>query len=184
MKTWIASATLLVSLLAVGASLASWKVSSLQAPLSEAPPAEPAEAVSAAVAQAREHRESATAIGTVLALQSVTLRNEIAGTVRQVSLQPGQIVAAGTVLVALDVSVEQAELQAQQAQLALARTALQRLERLREHNASTDVEVDRARAERDVMLAQVARRRSSRARRSGCRSARVSGWPTSTRAST
>jgi membrane fusion protein (multidrug efflux system) len=165
MKTWIASATLLVSLLAVGASLASWKVSSLQAPLSEAPPAEPAEAVSAAVAQAREHRESATAIGTVLALQSVTLRNEIAGTVRQVSLQPGQIVAAGTVLVALDVSVEQAELQAQQAQLALARTALQRLERLREHNASTDVEVDRARAERDVMLAQVARTQAIIARK-------------------
>jgi membrane fusion protein (multidrug efflux system) len=165
MKTWIASATLLASLLAVGASLASWKASSLQAPGDAVAPSEPAEAVSAAVAQAREHRESATAIGTVLALQSVTLRNELAGTVRQVSLQPGQIVAPGAVLVALDVSVEQAELQAQQAQLALARTALQRLERLREHNASTDVEVDRARAERDVMLAQVARTQAIIARK-------------------
>jgi membrane fusion protein, multidrug efflux system len=82
-----------------------------------------------------------------------------------VSLQPGQIVQPGAVLVALDVSVEQADLQAQQAQLALARTALQRLERLREHNATTDVEVDRARAERDVTLAQIARTQAVIARK-------------------
>jgi membrane fusion protein (multidrug efflux system) len=165
MKTWIASGTLLVSLLAVGASLGSWKESALNDAAAAPPPAEPAEAVSAVVAQAREHRESTTAIGTVLALRSVTLRNELAGTVKQVALQPGAIVQPGTVLVALDVSVEQAELQAQQAQLALARTALQRLERLREHNASTDVEVDRARAERDVTLAQIARTQAIIARK-------------------
>jgi membrane fusion protein, multidrug efflux system len=165
MKTWIASGTLFISLLAVGASLASWKVSSLSPHDGASPPAEPAEAVSAAVAQAREHRESSSAIGTVLALRSVTLRNELAGTVKHVALQPGQIVQPGTVLVALDVSVEQADLQAQQAQLALAGTALQRLERLREHNATTDVEVDRARAERDVTLAQIARTQAVIARK-------------------
>ena len=157
MKTWIASGTLLVSLLAVGASLGGWKASSLNAAGGATPAAEPAEAVSAAVARARDHRDSVTAIGTVLALRSVTLRNELAGTVKHVVLRPGQIVAPGTVLVALDVAVEQAELQAQQAQLALARTALQRLERLREHSATTDVEVDRARYERDAALAQIAR---------------------------
>lgn len=165
MKTWIASGTLLASLLAVGATLASWKVSSMSPPDGAAPAAEPAEAVSAAVAQAREHRERSSAIGTVLALRSVTLRNELAGTVKYVALQPGQIVAPGTVLVALDVAVEQADLQAQQAQLALARTALQRLERLREHNATTDVEVDCARAERDVTLAQIARTQAIIARK-------------------
>lgn len=165
MKTWIASGTLLASLLAVGATLASWKVSSMSPPDGASPAAEPAEAVSAAVAQAREHRERSSAIGTVLALRSVTLRNELAGTVKHVALQPGQIVAPGTVLVALDVAVEQADLQAQQAQLALARTALQRLERLREHNATTDVEVDRARAERDVTLAQIARTQAIIARK-------------------
>jgi membrane fusion protein (multidrug efflux system) len=158
MRTWIASGTLLVALLGVGASLAGWKASSLSAADSASATAvEPAEAVSAAVARLREHRDTASAIGTVLALRSVTLRNELAGTVKHVSLRPGEIVAPGTVLVALDVSVEQADLQAQQAQLALARTALQRLERLREYNATTDVEVDRARAERDVTLAMIAR---------------------------
>jgi membrane fusion protein, multidrug efflux system len=40
-----------------------------------------------------------------MALRSITLRNELSGTVRKVMLTPGQIVEAGTVLVALDVSV-------------------------------------------------------------------------------
>jgi membrane fusion protein (multidrug efflux system) len=98
-----------------------------------------------------------TSIGTVLALRSVTLRNELAGTVRQVSLTPGQVVEAGTVLVALDDSVEKAELKALDAQAALAETTLARHERLKGENATTEVAVDRARAERDVALAQIAR---------------------------
>jgi RND family efflux transporter MFP subunit len=99
----------------------------------------------------------ATAIGTVLALRSVTLRNELAGTVRHVALKPGEVVEAGSVLVALDVSVEQADLKAQQAQAELAKTSLARLQRLREFNATSEIEVDRARAERDVALAHIAR---------------------------
>jgi membrane fusion protein (multidrug efflux system) len=93
------------------------------------------------------------------------LRNEVPGTVKHVALQPGQVVEAGTVLIALDVSVEQADLRAQEAQLALAKTALERLEKLREHNATSDVEVDKARAERDVTLAQIARTQAIIARK-------------------
>ena len=67
-----------------------------------------------------EHHQTATSIGTVLALRSITLRNELAGTVSQVKFVPGQTVEAGAVLVALDVSVEEADLRAQQAQAVLA----------------------------------------------------------------
>jgi len=166
MNRWIASGTLLVSLAAVGAALAAWKANSLgSADAAAAHYPEPTEAVGAAVAQLREHRQATSAIGTVLALRSVTLRNELAGTVKQVALHPGQIVEPGTVLVALDVSVEQADLRAQEAQLALARTSLERLEKLREHNATSDVEVDKARAERDVTLAQIARTQAVIARK-------------------
>ena len=98
-----------------------------------------------------------TSIGTVLATRSVTLRNELAGTVSQVNLTPGQIVEAGTVLVRLDVSVEAAELEAQQAQASLAQTILARSEQASQTNAVSAIEVDRARAERDVALAQIAR---------------------------
>lgn len=60
-------------------------------------------------------------------------------------------------LVALDVSVEEAELEAQKAQAALAQTTLSRLETLSSHDAVAQEEVDQARAERDVAQAQVAR---------------------------
>jgi membrane fusion protein (multidrug efflux system) len=160
-RGWIASTLLLATILATGAGLAAWKYTGIVA--SEAAAAnqpEPMEAVTAAVAREREHRRTTTSIGTVLALRSITLRNELAGTVRRVQLTPGQIVDAGTVLVALDASVEEAELQAQQAQAALAETTLQRLENLREHRATSQEEVDQARAARDVALAQMARTRA------------------------
>src|SRR5437867_9258301 len=118
---------------------------------------DPSEAVTLAVAAPRQHQPSTSAVGTVLALRSVTLRNELAGTVRQVTLSPGQIVEAGTVLVALDVSVEAASLQAEEARAALTETTLSRLQRLLEHNAGSVEVVDRARGERDVSLAEIAR---------------------------
>src|SRR5690606_34475726 len=80
-----------------------------------APMAEPAQVVTEAVAQPRDYRGSTTAIGTVLATRSISLRNELPGTVRGVGLRSGQGVEAGTVLVALDVSVEEAELRARKA---------------------------------------------------------------------
>ncbi|MGH7526642.1 MAG: efflux RND transporter periplasmic adaptor subunit, partial [Gemmatimonadales bacterium] len=121
---------------------------------------EPMESVTAAVAQERQHRRTTTSIGTVLALRSITLSNEVAGTVSRVHLTPGRIVEAGTVLVALDASVEEAELEAQEAQAALAQTTLGRLEGLRKHQAVSQEEVDQARAERDVAQAQIARTRA------------------------
>ncbi|MGH8572437.1 MAG: efflux RND transporter periplasmic adaptor subunit [Gammaproteobacteria bacterium] len=115
------------------------------------------ESVAVAVAKEREHRPTTTSIGTVLALRSITLRNELPGTIRQVRLMPGQVVEPGTVLVALDVSVEEAELKAQRAQATLAQTTLDRAHRLSRRGAASEEEVDRARAERDVALAQMAR---------------------------
>jgi membrane fusion protein (multidrug efflux system) len=115
------------------------------------------ESVTVAVAKEREHRPTTTSIGTVLALRSITLRNELPGTIRQVMLMPGQVVEPGTVLLALDVSVEEAELKAQRAQAALVQTVLGRMQRLRQRRAVSEEEVDRALAERNVALAQIAR---------------------------
>jgi len=159
-KTLVRALILLAVVLAAGAGLAAWKNAALEASATPPAGAEPMEAVTAAVAQSREHRPTVTAIGTVLALRSVTLRNELPGTVRRVALTPGRIVASGEVLVALDVSVEQADLAAREAQLALAQTSLARLERLLERRAVSVEEVDRARAERDVAAAEIARIRA------------------------
>ncbi len=156
-----ASSLLLLIVFAVAGVLATWKSDSIAAAdAAAASQPEPMEAVTVAVARPREHRSTVTAIGTVLATRSVTLRNELPGTVREVRLTPGQVVEAGTVLVRLDVAVEEAELAAQQAQATLAQTLLDRNQEASENRAVSAIEVDRARAERDVALAQIARTRA------------------------
>lgn len=160
-RGWTGSAALLMTLAITASSLVAWKRASVRkADAAAARQPEPAESVTLAVARERQYRPTTTSVGTVLALTSITLRNELAGTVRQVTLVPGQVVEAGTVLVALDVSVEEAELQAQTAQADLAATTLARLERLRDAQATSQEEVDQARAARDVALAQLARTRA------------------------
>jgi membrane fusion protein (multidrug efflux system) len=157
---------LLGTLVTTGAALAAWKVSELKKSEAEAASQpEPIEAATAAVASSRSYRPTSTSVGTVLALRSITLENEVAGTVRRVGLTPGQIVEPGALLVALDVSVEEAELKAQEAQAALAQTTLDRLETLSSHNAVAQEEVDQARAARDVAQAQIARTRAVIARK-------------------
>ena len=103
---------------------------------------------------------SAVELGAVLGLRSVTLRNELLGTVRDVRLVPGQTVEPGAVLVALEVEVERAELAALEARAALAETTLARLERLSAENATSEATVDQARAARDVARAETARTRA------------------------
>ena len=165
-RHWVGSVLLPLLVLGMGVGLAAWKYDAIQdGQLASAKQPEPMEAVTVAVAKEIEHRNTTTSIGTVLALRSISLRNELAGTVRDVRLNPGQIVEAGTVLVALDVSVEDAELKAQEAQAALAKTVLDRRQNLNHEMATTQEEIDRARADLDVARAQIARTKAIIARK-------------------
>lgn len=165
-RTWIRSSVLLATVVVTGVVLAAWKHASVEdANAASANQPEPMESVLVAVAKEREHTHTTTSIGTVVALRSITLRNEVPGTVHRVALTTGQIVEPGTVLVALDVSVEEAELKAQQAQAALAETLLVRAQHLSDNRAGSKTELDSAGAERDVALAQVARTRAIIARK-------------------
>jgi membrane fusion protein, multidrug efflux system len=165
-RGWIASSLLLLMVVAAGIGLAAWKYASIQETYAASMnQPEPMESVIVAVAREFEHRQTTTSIGTVLALRSITLRNELSGTVSQVRLTPGEVVDAGTVLVTLDVSVEEAELKAQAAQAVLAKTVLDRRQHLSQDLATAEEEVDRARADRDVALAQIARTRAVIARK-------------------
>ncbi|MGQ0557872.1 MAG: efflux RND transporter periplasmic adaptor subunit [Nitrospiraceae bacterium] len=157
-QNWLRSVLLVCFVLLIGIGLGAWKYESIQGDqAASANQPEPMESVTTAVARAIDHRQTTTSIGTVLALRSITLKNELAGTVREIRLTPGQIVEAGTLLVALDVSVEEAELRAQEAQVALAKTVLNRRQHLSQELATTQEEVDRARADLDVAQAQIAR---------------------------
>ena len=157
-RRWLAPSLLIGIVVGSGTALAAWKHSSLEAAeIAASSQPEPAETVAVAVAHEREHSPTTTSIGTVIATRSITVRNELSGTVRHVALAPGKIVEAGTVLVALDVSVESAELQALQAQADLAQTQYERMQRMVRERAASEMEVDQARAERDVALAQIER---------------------------
>lgn len=162
MKQLLNRSTILVAaLVAAGGALAAWKVAAIaDSAAAAASQPEPLESVVVAAAKERSHTPATTAVGTVVARRSVTLRNELPGTVRRVSLAPGRIVEAGTVLVALDVSVEEAELRAQEAQATLAETLFERARRLSERRAVSANELDEALAERDVALAEMARTRA------------------------
>lgn len=134
---WIGSSLLLILVAVSGLGLAAWKYTSIQETnAAAASQPEPMESVTVAIAEERTHRQSITSIGTITALRSITLQNEVPGTVRQVHFTSGQIVERGALLITLDVSVEQAELKEQE-----------------------------ARAELDVALAQVARNKAIIARK-------------------
>lgn len=154
----IRSSVLVATILTSAGLLTAWKFAAArEASAAAANQPEPMESVTAAVTSERQHRRTTTSIGTVLALRSISLRNELPGTVRQVALVSGQVVDEGTVLVALDVAVEEAELKALEAQANLAQTLFSRLERMAQRNAASTTELDNARAERDVAVAQIAR---------------------------
>ncbi|MFO1030852.1 MAG: efflux RND transporter periplasmic adaptor subunit [Planctomycetota bacterium] len=154
----VASVLLVLVALGVGAGLYLWKSAANEAAAAAAaaqPP--PTWAVEAATVASRPFARSTTSIGTVRALQSITLRNELPGTVHKVSLQTGQVVEAGAVLVELDVAVEMAELQALEAEAKLAGSMLARMEQALAKQGASAADVDRARAEHDKALANVAR---------------------------
>jgi membrane fusion protein (multidrug efflux system) len=166
LRRWRKPGLLVAGTLGLAIALAAWKTSSIaESNAAAANQYEPAESVAAAIAQAREHVRTTTSIGTVVALRSITVRNELPGTIRAVNLSPGTIVEAGTVLVGLDVSVEQAELQALEAQAKLATTQLERMQRMVDRKAASAMELDAAQAQRDVAVAQIARTKAVIARK-------------------
>ena len=118
---------------------------------------EPPEFVESAVARTQSFARATTAIGTVRALQSINLQNELAGTVRSVGLKTSQVVEAGAVLVELDVAVEQAEQLSLEAEARLAESMLKRMEQAEKNQGASAADVDRARAEHDKTIANVER---------------------------
>jgi membrane fusion protein, multidrug efflux system len=157
----IGSSLLLLTVAAIATALAAWKRESLRkADEAALQQPEPVQVITVAHSSSRPHARTATSVGTVMALRSITLRNELAGTVEEVMLVPGAVVEEGTVLVALDVSVEEAELKAEEAESALAETLLGRIQRASESHGASEADVDRAKAQLDIMLARVARTRA------------------------
>jgi len=125
MKTKIIIA--IVSVLAVAGGLGAIKALQIKTMIDSAKAMpEQTETVSTCVAQEETWQDTLSAIGTVSAVQGVTITPEIPGLVREITFEPGAVVAKGDVLVHLDVASETAQLRAVEAQLELARINLER----------------------------------------------------------
>lgn len=108
---------------------------------------EPMEAVATVRARQGEWSASVRAIGTVVALRQLEIRNEIAGTITTMGFQSGDIVDAGQVLIEFDTRQERALLAAAEAEARLAKSTLERRQGLRGSAAFSAQEFDRAQAD-------------------------------------
>jgi membrane fusion protein, multidrug efflux system len=108
--------------------------------------AAPPECVSSVLVQEEKWQATLNAIGSVMAVQGVTVTPEIPGIVREIAFESGSVVAQGDLLVRLDTSAEEAQLRALEAQEDLARINLDRERSLRSQSMISQSELDTAEA--------------------------------------
>jgi len=115
----------------------------------------PPEAVTTIVAQQEEWPATLNVIGTLAAVQGVTVSADLPGIVDRILFDSGEAVRAGQVLAVLDTRQEQAQLAAIDAQRELARLTLERMQGLLNERVISRAEFDRATAEFGRTDAQV-----------------------------
>ena len=107
----------------------------------------PPEAVTTVIAERDEWPSTLGAIGTVAAVQGVTVSADLPGTVERIAFESGQSVRAGDVLALQDTRQERAQLAAAEAQRDLARVNFERVQGLLRERVISQAEFDRAVAE-------------------------------------
>ena len=115
----------------------------------------PPEAVTTIVAHQEEWSASVSSIGTVAAVQGVTVSADLPGTVERIAFESGTAVREGEVLALLDTRQEQAQLAAAEAQRDLARLNFERMQGLLNERVVSRAEFDRATAEQRETEARV-----------------------------
>jgi membrane fusion protein (multidrug efflux system) len=106
----------------------------------------PPTTISSAVVQEEKWPETLSAVGSISAVQGVTVSPEVAGTVTEIDFESGAMVAQGDLLVRLDTSSEEAQLRADEAQAELARLNLERSKKLRATDTVSQSDLDAAEA--------------------------------------
>lgn len=128
----------------------------------------PPEAVTTVRAQEDRWPSTVAAIGTVEAVQGVTVAADMPGLVSRIEFESGKSVRAGQILVRLDTRQEQAQLNAADAQRDLSNVNFERMRGLRDQGITSQAEYDRTAAEHKQASARTGRcGRRSGAKRSG-----------------
>jgi RND family efflux transporter MFP subunit len=105
--------------------------------------------------QVGEISRSVSVSGAVEPIRMIGVNSQIAGALRDVAVEEGNVVNAGTVLATLDDREIAAQLRSAEAGLTVAQSAFDRSERLRERQVITVAEYERDRAALEAAKAQV-----------------------------
>lgn len=127
---------------------------------------QPPVTVSTETAKAEQWLPTLPAIGTFRAVQGVDVASEVGGIVREINFDSGHLVTAGTVLVQIDDSVQQAELKSGLATLKKTELELARQRELLSRKNTSQTSFDAALAARDTAAAEVDRVRAVIAQKS------------------
>jgi membrane fusion protein (multidrug efflux system) len=114
----------------------------------------PPETVTTVLAHPESWEITVPAVGSLEAVQGVTVAAELPGKVARISFTPGAQVQAGSILLQQDTSSEEAQLQAAEAQAALTKSNFARLRLLLETNAVSQAAYDDGEAKYKQALAQ------------------------------
>lgn len=145
---------MLVAVAAVVGGVAMWKHHTVaQEQQKNAAMKIPPQTVATAKAAATVWQRQIHAVGSLSAVQGVTVSAPLEGTVAKISFESGQHVKAGDLLVQLDVSTDEAQLRGLEAQSELSKLTLDRARQLRESNTNSQAEVDTADAQYKQALA-------------------------------
>jgi membrane fusion protein, multidrug efflux system len=162
-RIWIAVVGgLLLVILLLGGIKAGQIVTMVRAGESMAPPPE---SVTSAKVESVEWEQTRSSVASLVAEHGVTLTAELTGVVREIAFESGSAVKRGAVLVKLDTSTEEAQLDSALAESSLARLNLDRVRSLRRQESSTQAELDAAEARSKQAQAAVAGLRATIAKK-------------------
>jgi membrane fusion protein (multidrug efflux system) len=149
------SLIVLAFLLVVLGGIFGWKLYQIRQMIANQAPTPPA-AVASAKVEVKSWQPRLTAVGSLVATQGIFVTNEVAGKVREIEFESGQTVIKGNVLIQLDDSVDQADLDGLVAQRNLAQIKLNRLAKLLKDRSASQSDYDEAKAQLDSAEAAVA----------------------------
>jgi len=121
---------------------------------------QPPTTVAVATAGETEWQPYLEAIGTLVATQGVFVSAEIAGKVREIHFESGEPVEAGALLLQLDDSIEQAEVQGLVAEAGLGKLEFERAAQLLADKLGSQADYDRTRANLQKTQADLAAKRA------------------------
>ncbi len=172
-KAMVIGAGVIGGLLLLGGGIYAWRNYPIWFSKAPAGPAgfAPPEAVQVIEARTAKWQPTASMVGTVFALQSITVSNEVAGTVKSINFDSGSIVEKGDVLLTLDTSTEEADLKAAEATInmatasrtmietnvALAESRARRIGEAMQSRAASAMDADQAKADLDAAKANLVR---------------------------